>query len=326
MSHKKHSLYCTNCGRTNHDYYSCKDPVTSFGIVLVRADLKSSFGSAETEIKEKLTKKIRDSTSVDLAYGSTSIEIRGSNLNELEVFSMFKDSLSFLLVQRKHTLGYIEFVRGRYKNDNIDGISFLFQQMTPEEIEKIGKYTFDELWNDLWNGDPKHGPGDSGSQATFSKEGHSEYTRSKEKFESLKKEDDEMSLNFYVKNCISAWKTPEWGFPKGRRNKQETDLECATREFMEETGYARDEFEVFENLGSILEDFIGTNGIRYRHVYFIGLDKRNSDKEMNTFQKDEIGNMNFFRYEESIDLIRPYHIARKRIIMRIFGFFINSFS
>ena len=38
----------------------------------------------------------------------------------------------------------------------------------------------------------------------------------------------------------TTWDTPEWGFPKGRRNYQENDLTCGLREFEEETGYDKD--------------------------------------------------------------------------------------
>ena len=40
-----------------------------------------------------------------------------------------------------------------------------------------------------------------------------------------------------VKESQTNWLTPEWGFPKGRRNYQETDITCAYREFNEETGF-----------------------------------------------------------------------------------------
>ena len=37
----------------------------------------------------------------------------------------------------------------------------------------------------------------------------------------------------------SDWTEQEWGFPKGRRNFQEKDYDCAIREFTEETGYSK---------------------------------------------------------------------------------------
>ena len=44
------------------------------------------------------------------------------------------------------------------------------------------------------------------------------------------------------------YKTPEWGFPKGRRNLYEKDLNCALREFSEETGYSSKSINLIESL------------------------------------------------------------------------------
>ena len=45
-----------------------------------------------------------------------------------------------------------------------------------------------------------------------------------------------ISLGDIIKKSTTKWTTPEWGFPKGRRNLKESNLDCSRREFMEETG------------------------------------------------------------------------------------------
>ena len=50
------------------------------------------------------------------------------------------------MVQRKDTLGFIEFLRGKYRENDIKYIKKLIEMMTICEIEKLKKYTFDELW------------------------------------------------------------------------------------------------------------------------------------------------------------------------------------
>lgn len=57
------------------------------------------------------------------------------------------------------------------------------------------------------------------------------------------------------------WPTPEWGFPKGRRNIGESDIACATREFNEETGLNQLQYRIFENLEPIREVFFGNNNV-----------------------------------------------------------------
>mmetsp|Transcript_15468 Transcript_15468/g.26613 ORF Transcript_15468/g.26613 Transcript_15468/m.26613 type:complete len:412 (+) Transcript_15468:61-1296(+) len=36
---------------------------------------------------------------------------------------------------------------------------------------------------------------------------------------------------------VKGWNSRTWGFPRGKKNKQEPELDCAVREVMEETGY-----------------------------------------------------------------------------------------
>src|SRR5205823_4115233 len=108
------------------------------------------------------------------------------------LFSKLHENINFLIIKRKHTLGYIEFIRGRYKPDNVDGIVFLFQQMTKEEINKIGTLSITELWNDFWS-DPQ-------KKILYEKE----FQKTKQKFEKLKNAGNgtsniELSLDFYVK-------------------------------------------------------------------------------------------------------------------------------
>ena len=51
-----------------------------------------------------------------------------------------------------------------------------------------------------------------------------------------------------IQNSETQWDSPEWGFPKGRRNHQETDIACAIREWEEETGFRRESLKIIKNL------------------------------------------------------------------------------
>ena len=73
-----------------------------------------------------------------------------------------------------------------------------------------------------------------------------EYCEAKIKFNMLlnpsvdENSDIPLDLDFYTKYIRPRWKKPEWGFPKGRRDKRaEENLTCACREFEEETVYNR---------------------------------------------------------------------------------------
>ena len=225
----------------------------------------------------------------------------------MELFSIIKNSVKFLLIQRKHTLGFLEFIRGRYNIDNVEGIIFLFKQMTPDEIERIKNNTFDELWNFVWG---------NKNRVNF----QNEYIMSKDKFNKLKNENNgSLSLNFYIDNIEPSWSYAEWGFPKGRRNNKEEDLECAIREFQEESNYNPEDYVVIDYINPLIESLIGTNGINYRHVYYIGMAINKKDPVIdntNQIQSCEIGDIRYFTYEEAINIIRDYHTDRQKLLTK----------
>ena len=303
---QKKTSFCTNCSKLNHEYKECRDPVTSYGIILI------NFKNQLANFNKDFIDLIKSGNKFELdEYG-----IKVNSYKDIEKFSMYSNLIDFLMIQRKHTLGYIEFIRGRYNIDNIDGIVYLFQQMTPHEIELIAKNDFDKLWKDFWgNSPPTH------------QYAYNEHEKSKEKFNILKNEEDELSLSFYVNNVRSAWAQSEWGFPKGRRNKQEENLICAKREFEEESDYKDTDYIILDNINPIVEDFIGTNGVKYRHIYYLALNNKDINtlkiNHNNEHQHNEIGDIKFFNYEEGIKIIRPYHTAKKKVLTMVYMFIIE---
>ena len=59
--------------------------------------------------------------------------------------------IQYLMIRRRDTLGYVDFLRGKYSLKNKKYIQSLLMQMTKTEIRKIQECSFDELWNKLWN-------------------------------------------------------------------------------------------------------------------------------------------------------------------------------
>ncbi|MBA42904.1 MAG: hypothetical protein CMF62_02705 [Magnetococcales bacterium] len=304
----KKKLFCKNCGEIGHIYKKCTDPTTSFGIIALKIDSLDKFNdNIISSLKKKITSKVCDiiSTPKTIPYDNLNIDTQS--------FCFYKNNIKFLLIRRKHTLGYLEFMRGRYQVDNEDGIIFLFQQMTKEEQEDISKKTFEQLWIELWENN------------NYSHE--NEYKISKDKFMKLK---NKSRLEFYVNEVTPNFNTPEWGFPKGRRDKNkinESNLGCALREFEEETGFTKNDLIILDDKYTISEEFHGTNGVRYKHVYYLAL--TNTDKEPiidenNHGQKNEIGGIGWFSHQESRDLIRPYHTERKKILDEIYMYIINK--
>jgi 8-oxo-dGTP pyrophosphatase MutT (NUDIX family) len=347
---------CQNCNKKGHEFHACPEPIISVGIILIRVpqlfqeekkeeyqnsilnvnniintmkDNKLNYSKPEKLLvrpyKEKNMKKIfTDNKFVNKYKKKVENNLSENNIivnnqNDIMLFSYLQDSIEFLVIMRKHTVGFIEFMRGRYKTDNLDGIIYLFQQMTPEEIKNIGTLTFDELWGNLWNDNNNPNP---------SKIYEIEYEKSKYKFDQLKNNKTELGLDFYVNNIVPAWTQPEWGFPKGRRNNNEDNLDCAKREFQEETGLSSDDYTVINDIDPLIEDFYGTNGKYYRHIYYVAIpnnDKCPNIDKLNKLQNNEIGAIGYYKYEDVIKLIRPYHIERKKIIMTLYNYIINTY-
>ena len=297
----KKQLYCSNCGKSGHAFKNCTDPITSYGFVGVKIDTDNK--TVTDTVIDKINNELRISSRCGIKY---------VNENDITNFSIFTNKIKFLLIRRKHSLGFMEFVRGRYKIDNINAIIYLFKQMIQPEINKIGQYDFDLLWKDLWGED---------NNKDF------EYKNSKEKFEKLKEGgDDFLNLKFYIEKVKPQWESPEWGFPKGRRNYQETDLDCAMREFEEETNIHKSQYNIL-SISPLEETFIGTNGIQYKHIYFMCSMNNNGQQasldSTNKIQTDEIGDIGWFTYNEVIERFRPYHTERIKLLSDIYITILN---
>jgi hypothetical protein len=64
--------------------------------------------------------------------------------------------VQYLMIRRKDTFGYIDFIRGKYVLNNIEQIQQLFNEMTIGERENIKNYDFDTIWKMMW-GDNQNG-------------------------------------------------------------------------------------------------------------------------------------------------------------------------
>jgi ADP-ribose pyrophosphatase YjhB (NUDIX family) len=234
----------------------------------------------------------------------TSIGVIAFRLNKIN------NNIQYLLIRRKDTLGFIDFLRGKYSLINKEYISNMLKQMTEEEKNKLIKYSFDDLWKMLW--------GDN----NITKYKNEELT-SREKFNSLLKGITINNDNFTLKSLINEskqnekWNEPEWGFPKGRRNYMEKDYDCALREFEEETGYNR---QLLNNVNNILpfeEIFTGSNYKSYKHKYYLGNMPYCKTTNTNCFQISEVSKMEWKTYDECIECIRPYNLEKLKLLKNI---------
>ena len=332
------TLFCMNCGKNNHGYNQCQEPLSSYGIICFYR--KSDSG---------------------VATGTASSE-----------------QYQVVMVRRKHTMNYVEFLRGKYDVNNAEYLVELFSGMTRTEIEFITQNpSFEVLRRDL------------GMDNNWKRAYKAEYDNSELKFNYI------LNLGILA-NIIRAvnyiWDTafplvgntelepitkfwgvelsaggevvnwgarlielrnrfnpirtdgtrgelheePEWGIPKGRRDNKETDLQCAIREFQEETQLADNTITIYKNIMPLEEVYVGNNGIKYRHIYFIGeltqeirpsyasVVESCSQIGIDGFIANrEISGIQLFNQSAALSILRDHYVEKKKILQKAF-YIINN--
>ena len=287
--------YCNNCGKSGHLFHQCKLPITSIGIIAFRIRPSNL---------TKLTPKILN-----------------TDINVLPI-------IEYLLIRRKETLGYIDFLRGKYSLQNKEYLLNMFIQMTINEKNNLKNETFDNLWKNVWGDDIVY---------QYKNQYKNEKIYSKEKFSQLISgtygvslldlitESNNTPLNISIHTAdessnfhwYNEWTEPEWGFPKGRRNNEEKDYDCAIREFCEETGYNKKDLNNIQNVVPFEEIFTGSNYKSYKHKYFLMFMNYHDTIHTDKFQKSEVSKMEWKTYHECMLYIRPYNLEKKRLITNV---------
>ena len=225
------------------------------------------------------------------------------------LYKHFGNKIKYLLVRRRDSLSYVEFIRGKYNVENHEYIKKLLMGMTKNEKHAILNNSFDDLWVKLWVN-------------TYSKH-KKEYNYSEDKFNKLKminNENEKSILEKLISGMNNLWITPEWGFPKGRRNMYEDDLLCAEREFNEESGLNKKNYIILKHINPVYEIFKGSNNVKYKHIYYIGVcltDIEVSVNPNNDNQITEIGDIGWYEYHECTKLFRSYNLEKKKVLNKI---------
>lgn len=204
--------------------------------------------------------------------------------------------IQYLMIRRKDSLGYVDFLRGKFNQHNDFHLRNIINEMTKKEVNNILNHDYPYLWNQLWNkNDEKYDK------------------KNMEKFNHVKN----MRKELLLEHVANAWNEPEWGFPKGRRNVKENDYDCSVREFEEETGYKKQDIIFIKNIGFFEETFTGSNLKSYRHKYYLCIGSYEKTKEEDKFQKSEIGDLKWFSYDECLSKIRIYNYEKKAMLSKI---------
>jgi hypothetical protein len=207
----------------------------------------------------------------------------------------------YLMIRRKHTLGYGVIVRGKYDEAVKDiQLNEAVDRMTKYEKHLVLTESFDVNWEYLWNRPFIHG-------SPYPTEQQTAYDKYLQNISSIKEK---------IKYSMTTWDEPEWEFPKGRINVGETILHCAMREFTEETHIPETEVIILNNISPFEEYYTSFDNNQYKNTYFLAK-LINNTYDMDMFQVNEVSKMELMTESECIQNIRPFHLEKKMIIRNI---------
>ena len=158
----------------------------------------------------------------------------------------------FLIYQRRDNYEYIDILRGNWNNEK--RLRELFAALSPTERQRIREYTFEELWDDLW----------VSRENAIHRDG---FEKARKRYEMIKDKIPDF-LEEVGPEFTGACSEPPWGFPKGKKNGDEDEKDCALREFEEETGLPVDNVVIWET-NYYAEHYKGNNGKPYCTYYYI---------------------------------------------------------
>ena len=228
------------------------------------------------------------------------------------LFRPSSKGIQYLMIRRKDSFGYIDFIRGKYALNNLDHTYIMFDEMSVSEKENILKSDFETLWKNMWSFQ------DTNQMLQYK----NEEIASSKKFYMLKNglqigyDGETINTQMLIENSKTNWIETEWEFPKGRKNHQESDVDCALREFEEETGILKSELKIVDNLAPFEETFVGSNHKSYKHKYFLAYTD-SVFESLDNYQQTEVSKMEWKTLDECLECIRPYNLEKKRILTNL---------
>ncbi len=100
----KGKAYCSNCGKYNHAYKNCREPITSFGIInfLISTDDINIINRISDELSvtdlDDSNKWSKHNISLD------EVGIKFDSPDDIKTFGTYSNNIKFLMIRRKYTL------------------------------------------------------------------------------------------------------------------------------------------------------------------------------------------------------------------------------
>src|SRR5581483_17769 len=182
-----------------------------------------------------------------------------------------------LLVQKRVSYAYSDFVQGRYVPGMKADITRMFNEMTLDEKLDILSLDFEQMWYRLWLGAPRH----------------ANFYIAKSKFESGWLMDEGARLRRLVATSSNGDRL--WEIPKGHKlSHHEQDINCAVREFGEETGMRSKKYKLYPTFFRTYSYI--DNGVNYHNKYYAAYTKYHIDLSVKTEDMSQAGEISDIRW------------------------------
>lgn len=205
-----------------------------------------------------------------------------------------KSEILYQLCQRRDSISYAEFLKDNLEPEDI--VRMHINIMSKEERKRCVDYYLKDdpeaLWDDLW----------------INHKSRIYKNDMKRCCDSFKK-----NMEKYIQDFLDEEKGSEenpWGFPKGRKHTSESEIDCALREFEEETTISRENIQVLQ-IRPYEEFYTGTDGKLYRTVYYVAYipyipdiqQKVSLEGIRRTYVSEEVSNMGWYNYNSAMSKI-----------------------
>ena len=158
-----------------------------------------------------------------------------------------------VLVHKRYTYAFSEFVHGRYSRKNPRAAPALLAQMTVDELLDVYSLDFELMWHRIWLWSEKR----------------EQYLKKLAKFQANFLRADGGAALRAAARAAPGQGALLWEFPKGRPNGCESEVMCALRELAEEAGVAKKDYRLLPDVRRRVT-FVA-QGVRYVQTYYVAV-------------------------------------------------------
>lgn len=183
------------------------------------------------------------------------------------------NEVEILLIKKRYSYAFFSFVFGMYKKSETKYLKKLFDNMSfSEKIDILGMQ-FSNMWYRIWLNNPEKRFNirdiyeiEDDKKKIKDADIYRIFFKKKTKFEKNFMTDMGKKLRNYIYNSNNT--ELMWEIPKGNKNENETDIDCAMREFFEETSIPDTKYQIYHNIPPIIET-IEDNDVIYKNIYYV---------------------------------------------------------